>query len=418
MFKFIKQYTLAEFVLFLILISLPLPEHWNSKALILALIYFLYQFYKHPKIDFPKMGFLYLLFILSAGISYFWSEDKTKTLTAVVRLLPILLLVLGYKQIFSFHTIGKVIRATSIVYLFYGLFWLILAFIRYSSGASSETFFYHQLTAPFNANAIYIALIFGMLYIILLFRILFDKNNRKIVEIVLAVLLLAFQIALSSKLILSLLLSISIFLLISYFLKTKNKRSIFLSFIVLSIFLIGLGASSYTKERFQKILDLNQVQQVYSRTSFGPGYYWNGLTLRLFQLRCFYEIENSTNFNSTLGTGFNASQSVLNEKYAQYNIYHGQGSDNKGYFIYNFHNQYAQTLIELGILGALLILVMLYFLLISPLQKKNLLLFSIGLLLISFALTESYLLRQKGIVSFVLFPILIHYSTNNKPELT
>ncbi len=303
------------------------------------------------------------------------------------------------------------------IFLFYGFIWLLLAYFRFTETQNIETFFYHELTAPFEANAIYIALIFGLLYIFSLYAILFKKSRAHILDISLTALLFGFQFLLSSKMILSILILISVLFLIKYFRTTGfNRRIITLSIILGISTLVIFDISSFTKKRFKEILDYKQVESVFKKEYFGRGHYWNGLTLRLFQIRCFYEIESDSSFNSVLGTGFRASQPFLNQKYSQYDLYRGPSGkgESDGYFVYNFHNQYAQLLIELGIFGGILILLMLYFFVLIPLKNKNILLFSIGLLFISFALTESYLFRQKGIVSFILFPLLASYYTINE----
>lgn len=417
MFAFLKRYNPADVLLLLTLITLPLPEHWNSKVLLITMLFLLIRFYKEFKISFPKIGWVYLLIFLFSSISYFWSAEKPETIIAIFRLMPFLLFVVGYKQFFSFQSIDKILRLTALTFVFYGLIWLILGYFRFAQTQNSATFFHHELTAPFNASAIYIALIFGQLYIFLLYNILFKKNKTKTLDIFLAVLIFGLQFLLSSKMILSILILITILFFIKYLQTSQLNRRIITVGIILSLSIaILLGISSMTKNRFKDILDYSQIENVFEKEYFGPGYYWNGLTLRLFQLRCFYEIENQPDFNNILGTGFKASQPILNQKYAYYDLYRGPfgEGENDGYFIYNFHNQYAQLLIELGIFGGILILLMLYFFVLDPLRNRNILLFSVGLLFILFALTESFFLRQKGIVSFVLFPLLASYYTINE----
>lgn len=415
MLAILKKYTLPDVLLLLLLITLPLPEHWNSKALLLITVFVLFRFSKEIKISFPKIAWLYLLLFLFSSISYFWSEDKSLTLKAIVGLLPFLLFSIGYKQFFAFKNLNLSIRISSIVFLLYGFIWLIFGYFRFTETQNIETFFYHDLTSPFGANAIYIAMIFGLIYIFLLNTILFKKDNNKILDSVLSTFLFAFQFLLSSKLILSILIVITLLFLIKYFKTIRLNRRIVTLSVILSIVFIGIfgGLSSFTKNRFKKILDYKQIENVFEKEHFGPGYYWNGLTLRLFQIRSFFEIEKEKDFNSIAGTGLKASQAHLNKKYEEYDLYRGpsgKGEDG-GYFVYNFHNQYTQLLIELGILGGILILLMLYFFVLYPITNKNILLFSVGLLFISLALTETFLFRQKGIVSFVLFPLLAIQTT-------
>jgi O-antigen ligase len=414
MFKNLKSLSIADILLLLVLITLPLPEHWNSKALLIILVFVLYNFYKSFELKFPKIGWLYILFFVFASFSFFWSSDKNETLKAIVRLFPLLLFTLAYKHIFKFSSIDRVLRISAFI------LWLVLAYYRFLQFHSSETFFYHELTSPFGASAIYIALIFGLLYVFLLYQLLFQISKNKTTDFFLTFLLLAYQLLLSSKMILSILIIVSLILLIFYLRKKRANKRILPIVLILSISLIVVfRISSFTKNRFKDILNYQHIENVFFQEYFGPGYYWNGLSLRLFQLRCFYEIEKDPSFNSFRGTGIHASQPVLNKKYLQYDLYRGPNGEgeNDGYFIYNFHNQYAQLLIEIGVFGGILIVLMLYFFVLYPLKSKNILLFAVTIIFISFALTESYLLRHKGIVSFVLFPLLAIYYFESQKQI-
>lgn len=412
MFKNLKSISIPEVLLLLVLLTLPLAEHWNSKALLLSMLFACYGFYKKNKIEFPKMGWLFILIFISAAISYLWSESITNTLNGIVSFLPLLLFTIAYQQLIIVKNPFKILKITSVFYVFYGLVMILLAFSRYLSTKDYETFYYHTLTEPFQANAIYIALIFGLVFLIQFYHILFLSKKNSIIDYLLIFGLFSFQLLLSSKLILSLLIIISgLFILLYAFNKNLDKKKIILGlFLGISVVLL-IGFSSFTKKRYKEIAHLKQIEDVFKLDYFGRGYLWNGLTLRLFQLRCFYEIEKDNDFNSLLGTGFKASQQELNKKYAQYDLYRGPSGEgeNDGYFVYNFHNQYAQFLIELGVFGLIIMAFMFYFLLIKPIKNKNILLLGIGLVFIAFALSETYMHRQKGIVSFVVFSLLANY---------
>ncbi len=425
MFKILRKYKLEEILLLLVILSLPLPEHWNTKVLLLLTIFVLARYLKNSTIEIPKLAWFYVLFFLFAGFSIFWSENKYHSNQAILRLLPFLLFGFGYKHLFNFENPIRVYRIASIGYVFYGFILIILGLVRFSMTSNLDTFFYHQLTSPFQANAIYIALLFASLASLYLYQILFLELKTNRIDLILVFLLFGFQILLSSKMILTMLFFVLVVIIGTYIRKNGlSKKNTWKGItIALSLFFL-FSISSFTKNRFTEIADYKQIKNVFSADYFGRVYYWNGLTLRLFQLRCFYEIENGSDFNSYLGSGFNASQSRLNAKYAHYDLYRGPTGEgeNDGYFVYNFHNQYAQLLIELGIFGGILIVLMLYFFVLYPIQNKNILFLTIGLLFLSFALTESYLLRQKGVVAFVLFPLLAdRYATKistKKSKLT
>jgi hypothetical protein len=425
MFKILRKYKLEEILLLLVILSLPLPEHWNTKVLLLLTIFVLARYLKNSTIEIPKLAWFYVLFFLFAGFSIFWSENKYHSNQAILRLLPFLLFGFGYKHLFNFENPIRVYRIASIGYVFYGFILIILGLVRFSMTSNLDTFFYHQLTSPFQANAIYIALLFASLASLYLYQILFLELKTNRIDLILVFLLFGFQILLSSKMILTMLFFVLVVIIGTYIRKNGlSKKNTWKGItIALSLFFL-FSISSFTKNRFTEIADYKQIKNVFSADYFGRVYYWNGLTLRLFQLRCFYEIENGSDFNSYFGSGFNASQSRLNAKYAHYDLYRGPTGEgeNDGYFVYNFHNQYAQLLIELGIFGGILIVLMLYFFVLYPIQNKNILFLTIGLLFLSFALTESYLLRQKGVVAFVLFPLLAdRYATKistKKSKLT
>jgi O-antigen ligase len=417
MFKNLKSLSIPEVLLLLVLLTLPLAEHWNSKALLLSMLFACYGFYKKNKIEFPKFGWLFILIFISSAISYLWSENKTNTFNGIVSLLPLLLFTLAYQQLIGVNNPFRILKITSIFYIFYGLVMIFLAFIRYLATNDYETFYYHALTEPFQANAIYIALIFGLVFIFQVYHLLFEPTKNSKLDYLIVLGLFSLQLLLSSKLILSVLIIILILFAIKYILnKGVGRRKIILGFAISFSLIFIVGLSSFTKKRFKEIADLKQIENVFELDYFGRGYLWNGLTLRLFQLRCFYEIEKDNDFNSLLGTGFKASQPELNKKYAQYDLYRGPSGEgeNDGYFVYNFHNQYAQFIIELGVFGFVIIAFMFYFLLIIPIKNKNILILGIGLIFISFALSETYMHRQKGIVSFVVFSLLANYLSNNK----
>ncbi|MBN2237441.1 MAG: O-antigen ligase family protein [Bacteroidales bacterium] len=409
MYKILNKNTIPELLLVLVIISIPLPEHWSSKTLLLSLIYLLYQFYVDFKVEFPKFAWTYIIAFLAVSLSLAWTLNQLYTFRGIVSFLPLLMYSIGYKQLISKIDVFKITKISSITYVIYGFVLLALAYFRFTDSHSIDTFYYHSLTEPLQSNAIYIAILFAILNLFLLFKLLFISEKNTFLEYSLTGLLFIFQFFLASKMIISILFAISLVFFVLYF-KEKgwNKKITLFSFAIIIGFSLFINLNSFTKERFKNILDHREIKEVFSRDYFGRGYYWTGLTLRLFQLRCFTEIEADPNFNSLTGTGFRSSQKILNQKYEQYDLYRGPSGEGEsdGYFVYNFHNQYLQFIIELGIAGVLLILSILYFSIATFLKNKNKLFIAIMMLFLFLALTESFLLRQKGIISFAIFPLL------------
>jgi O-antigen ligase len=107
------------------------------------------------------------------------------------------------------------------------------------------------------------------------------------------------------------------------------------------------------------------------------------------------------------GYGLNASYPKIEAKGIKYNVYLGKGSS-KGYQKMNFHNQYIQNFAELGVVGFILLLVMLFFNIKNAIKSKDFVHFTFAILMISLFLTESFLWRQRGVVFFTMLYCLFN----------
>jgi O-antigen ligase len=101
------------------------------------------------------------------------------------------------------------------------------------------------------------------------------------------------------------------------------------------------------------------------------------------------------------GFGLNASLSKLLEKEKQYNLYPGYGT-------FNFHNQYVQNFAELGAIGFLLLIVILYMNTKKAFMTKDFIHIAFAVLMLSLFLTESFLWRQRGVLFFMLLYCLFN----------
>jgi O-antigen ligase len=108
-----------------------------------------------------------------------------------------------------------------------------------------------------------------------------------------------------------------------------------------------------------------------------------------------------------LGLGLNNVNYLIEQYFNYYNLY-------KGYFHLNFHNQYFQTIGELGFIGLLLLLVIYFISFYYALIKNNI--FQIVIIILFFAafFTESFLSRQKGVFLFVTIFSIMHKVTEHK----
>jgi hypothetical protein len=135
------------------------------------------------------------------------------------------------------------------------------------------------------------------------------------------------------------------------------------------------------------------IYEAWNNEKFSHGDYFPGTAFRVYQFRMFLEIFSEEPL-FWKGLGLNASQTKLIEKEKKYELYPGYG-------LFNFHNQYVQNFAELGCIGFVLLVIILFLNLKFALKHKNFIHISFAVLMISLFLTESFLWRQKGVLFFI-----------------
>ena len=91
------------------------------------------------------------------------------------------------------------------------------------------------------------------------------------------------------------------------------------------------------------------------------------------------------------------------------NYYFEHGMNNLFKANLNFHNQYLETILQVGIPGIIILLLNLFIPLYLSIKHKNFLYFSFLFLIISGFLTESMLHTQKGVLFYAFFNSLIFF---------
>ncbi len=404
-------------LLFLLIISLLFKEHWISKTMILIGVYTAFLFIKN-KIKLKKINFYgYSLFFFFTIISLIWSVNIGSSMPKLIGFTPFIIIPIWASFLNLKINYEIIFKYVGMFFMLVAITTVLQAFFRYNSTFQMSEFYYHNLSSPLSTNAIYISVLYLIVFLFNLSFLLRKKGKTQTLDYLTLIVLLVYILLLSSKLIVVLLFLSTYFLFYS-FLKLRFKKSILILVTLLTFgpftLLIFLSENNIFK-RFEKITNIEKIKEVYSQDEFGDNYLWNGLNLRLLQLRAFYDIEKNTNFNSFLGVGLNNGQELLNERYKYYKMYTGKKWENKGgYLSYNFHNQYAQTLIELGVVGFIFLVLIFFRLIINSKNNNNFLLFSIVFIFILVMFTESILVRQKGIMLFVLFPIIAIKVNNSK----
>lgn len=388
-----------ELLVTLILITLPLGGYAiNSIVVILFFSLSVYRYFtSKPSIVFSKLPFLFIAFYVLCILSLLWTDSIKNTFEGLIRFLSYLVLPLAFiinsENTFS---IDKIFDRFSKSMVFFALYCLIIGFIKVLKYDDINFLFYHELSGNLSQlNAIYLSVFISLAIGFFLF-----KSEKSKATLFYAIFLGIFLVLLSSKIIISMTFVFSIW----YFLKNNILKKVklihFITVIVMS-FIFMISSINFVN-RFKTEFEKTKINEVLETKDFGHVYLWTGIGLRVFQTKAFLEIltEKKRIF---LGSGLNNSQEDLNNKYKEYNLY-------PGFLNYNYHNQYIQIFAELGIVGLILFLMILFIILKEAINTKDYFLFSFIIITLAVCLTETFLWRQRGMVFFIIISLLLSRS--------
>lgn len=336
-----------------------------------------------------------IVFFLWAALSFSYSMFPDLTISALGRLLPIALIPLTL--IFSpklakdqFFELWKIFGVFISVFFFC---FLVAAFFKYRFFGITDFFFYHDLVQPFKLNAIYVSFLLAICLLILLS----PEKERKIFDWLNISILIVFLIMLSSKLVIS-------FFLIGYIIQLISRK-VKWYYPVGAVFLMILALILVKPLQTRVLNEFNSgYTEVFEKEEFSPVYPWTGTSIRLLQARVGSEILDQEKAWIT-GVGLGASQPLIKENQEEKKMYHSYGG-------YNFHNQYMQILVELGIIG---LLIYLFFLVRFAMDfRDNIMVLSLILLIFGLGFTESFLWRQQGLMIFLIVLISVYQFGSDK----
>lgn len=386
----INSIALAEstygYLLGMVLISIPFRYAYSSITLIILLAFSLVHALNRPK-EFRKGYIIPAALFLLMVFSLAWSVDLHKSIRGLDRQLPFLFVPIAFWMMprISKEQINKALSLFAYWMMLFGVVLMLRALFRYWQGAGIEVFSYHALVDIQELNAIYIS---AMVSLSLLYLMFYKKWNLG--NIVSSVLLILFLILLSSKNVIAITaLCVAIGVLTTSGMRIKRWWG-------LGIVIAGIGAALFfgpLKTRWDAEIGSN-IKDVLSCEGFTDIYPWTGTSIRVFQARVFFELMQENNRWVT-GFGINAVQDEIAKKHQEYFLY-------PGYYKYNFHNQYIQSFAELGILGILLTMALLWILLkLYLIHKEPFILFFLFLMGFLF-FTETYIWRQRGMFHFLI----------------
>ncbi len=402
----------------LYVITIPLSLGINNLMLLLLVATTLLS-YKKWQVGSHIVYYLFVaLFILSA-ISYFWSVDPERTLKTIPRniywvLLPILFVFL---PVFTKEIKQAVLKYYSYSMVGYGTFYVVKAIFRFIQTGNKEVFFYHELVTK-EVNAIHVSVYFA-----LAFFYFYNLSVKKTIHWFSAAFLAILLFLLSSKLIIVVFV---LLFLVNYFFFTKSAQKLRMRNLMIFVLLVGsILFFGKIKERFAMELQANNeksishtvlemqnqgihivsVYEAWNQEKFSPNDFFPGTAFRVYQARMLKELLEEESPWLT-GYGLEGSYKKLEEKAIKYNVFLGN-ENSEGYQKKNFHNQYLQLLADLGIFGLLLLVFILVILVKNAFSLKDFVPIAFTILMISLFLTESFLWRQRGIVFFTIFTLMM-----------
>lgn len=417
-----KSNNFVNTFLILTLISIPFYNFINTFIIVLFFLTSLRSFKLKKEVNYSIL--LLIIFYLLMAFSWFWSVDKSLTLKALSKEIPLLTIPLCFLLIKDnlIFNLNKILKYYSYSIVFLTFYFLAKAFYNYLFNREIDVFLFHNLVSK-ELNAVHFSV-----FVSLAFFYFSTKELKKIKDYLFAFFLLIFLFLLSSKnIILSTFILATIYFF--YFSKSANKmrlRNIFL----LGFFILSLISFNLIKERLifefkikadssightvinKKDVGSNVIsmKEAWCNERFNQTDYFSGSSFRVYQTRLFCEFLNEENIFWT-GFGLNASYNKIEKKGVYYNVFQGN-NEIEGYQKKNFHNQYIQTFAELGIIGFILLVLILFTNLKKAIINKDFMHIAFAILMISLFLTESFLWRQRGVVFFTVFYCL--FNSNKK----
>ena len=271
---------------------------------------------------------------------------------------------------------------------------LINSGIHYYFNSDSKYFFYNNI-AVF-AHPSYIAICINMALIIV-YYLLLNKKTHPTLSFLMLFLFSVYTLLLASKTGLITMMLIH-FIYISYWMIKHKKQLIGLGLIVFIIgaFIFTYKTSNFFKTRIDEVFTTSTTVNQESSTAV-RSVIWN-ISFKLIKQQPF------------IGYGTGDVKDVLIENYSLSNHHYLAEKQ------FNAHNQFLQTTVALGVVGALILIGMLIVpLYLSIKHNKMLYLTFLLLILINFN-TEAMLERQVGVIFYSVFNMLFFTVYFTKPS--
>jgi hypothetical protein len=363
-------------------------------------------FGKHNSLQWLFLS-LYLLQIF--GFAMHYNKDTAFALEEKASLIFIPILLVSLLQYDA--TIGvKGIQSFIAGNIAASLYCLGSAAVHVLYTTDTTLFFYHQLSAPLAANAIY----FSLYLTVSIFYLIHYYNKgvlnipRPLLSAFLAILIITLML-LSSKMII-----VAGSALIVYFLFSISGQRLKWTAFITTMLCLGLllFTTNPIKTRF-KNWNAGKAIEVLNKKDF-TNYTFDDVDIRILLAKLGWEL-TTENKTWVQGNGGNGYHQPLNEKMLSYKLFAGnEVTRDTGYINYNMHNQYFENFIQYGLIGLFILIIILVKVFLTGVRSKSKVLELIALLFSFSFLSESVLETQAGILLFTLIVFYEWKSTKLK----
>ncbi|SDD71729.1 O-antigen ligase [Pricia antarctica] len=381
--------------LFFVVASIPLARLYNINSYAVALFSALYLCSPRKRFIPPlnTSTILFFLYYAILGINLFVVEQP-KIDSTLIKYLPLLLLPFSV----SFIKFKKwVLHVFLYTVLFSCLVCIVTTYIR----SKGYIFYYHDPTEILDLQLNYLA-IFVCFALAIVYYELLTANVTKL-QHYFFIPFLFFSLAIfynRTSIIVAFILTV--FFMIAYLKKKSNLKFLigFIAFFILSAF--WMANRPIVQSKFKELAHID---------FHAPNDYNNGVYSRILSWECSWQQIKNAGF---FGGGTNNTSHILTECYKK-RIGEEAIQVVEGY---NAHNQFLQTTLDLGYSGLVVLLLIYGLLLYIGIKKKDTLLLFFFIIMFLFGITESFMIRQWGVVFFVFFaPYLLGRWDNRKNRI-
>ncbi len=360
---------------------------------------------KNPLLFFCALVFLlqFVSLLYTSDMEQGWKNIRLKSALVVI---PLSLCCCDY---LNETTRRKLLKWYCLALFCACLYAVFHALYRYSLTHNYSVLLYHPLVSIYSGHAVQFSILV-FISLLHLFEALTKKTIvfSKYADLFLIAFFLVFLFLLSSKLVIAFFLVYFLYAMIRSFLfRSINAKFMIISFVSLTVFsLFIFSTQNRISNRFKEIVqtDFHFIK----RERFNPGDYFNGLQFRLLQWEFVPGILNE-NKAWLVGVSPGDAQNYLNQKYISKNMYTGTvARGDKGFIGYNTHDQFLESLLETGVIGSLLFLIICWSFVKMIRERKKAELSFVTILLFVYSFSESVFETQYSLFLFLFFPLFFY----------